>query len=411
MSYLARFVLVFLGLWYLYVQTPLALAETHQNSLSLAQSEFIQGSRYYYGLETEKDMDKALSWYMKSAEKGHAKSELAVSQVLSFGDFKNRRFEEALPWLIKASMPHTTPQISGSKKAEATAKKNLRWMCKKGLVDFPDEHPYAYDPKCWLKRGNRLFYGSSQLDYHLFKDKSKYYGIKKDYVSARHYLEKAFEAGEEKASINLAKIYKNGLGVKRDAEKFHFYVAIASDEGHGKSSYYLAEQALESKDHSEYIEKLHASAQEGYWKATSKLSLAYFNGEYVDKNSEMAFMYFFLSGKSSYVRNRDARHGDTRLPFIKNTFLPIFQTEISLELLEKAHQDALNFAKDNNFRSSQMKKIDRSYNIAVSDFHYVQETGGEWHKSATLSRLSYYFLFFVLMMVISSVARRIVHRS
>ena len=400
-----------LGILLFLVSSLPVFAETHSTSLKLAQSEYELGSLYFYGRGVKKDNTQALNWYLKSAEKGHAKSELAVSQVLAFGDNRNRRFQESLPWLIKAAGPHETPQISGMKAAQTSAKKNLRWMCKKGLVDFPDSHPYAHDPKCWLKRGNRLFIGSSRIDYYLMKDKSKYYGIEKDVILARHYLEKAFNAGEEKASINLAKIYGNGIGVPKDPEKFAYYLDIAGEIGDAKSNYHLAEQALNTGNDNHYFEKLKSASKKGHTKASSELAWAYFKGEKLEKNYHNAFMYFFLAGKRQYVRNRDPRHGDTRLPFFENTFLSSFQTEISAELLDKAHQEALNFAKENKFKSYRTKKITYAYNIAISDLEYVQETGGEWYKSNLFSNLSYYFLFFVLMYTIRGVAGSFIQRG
>ena len=387
-------------------------AKMDESGLKLSQVEFETGSKYFYGIGVEKDLDTALFWYLKSAEKGHAKSELAVSQVLAFSDPKNRRFEEALPWLIKAEGPHKTPQISGQSKAEASAKKNLKWLCKKGLVDFPESHPLASDPTCWLNRGKRLFYGISRVDYHLLKDKKKYYGvIKRDYIASRHYLEKAFSAGETEAAIHLAKIYGKGLGTPKDVEKFTYYTEQASEYGHGDSNFLLAERAKAAGDDQDYIEKLKSAAKGNNREALRDLGWAYLYGDHVDQNHETAFMYFFLSGHSTFVRQRDARHGDTRLPFFENKFLPIFQTEISLEMLEHSHEKALTFAKENGFRRYQIKKIERSYKIAVSDFHYVEETGGEWHKSGIFPRIATYILLFAAMLVLRSVASSVVNRS
>jgi len=389
MAYLRPYIILILGILLTGAASSLAWAKMDDSALRASQVEFETGSRYYHGRGVKKDLDAALLWYLKSAEKGHAKSELAVSQVLAFGDPKNRRYEEALHWLLKAEGPHKTPQISGQAKAEASAKKNLKWMCKKGLVDFPESHPLAADPTCWLNRGKRLLYGVPRADYYLRKDKKKYYGvIKKDYVASRHYLEKAFSAGETDAAIHLAKIYGKGLGTPKDIKKSAYYTERASEIGHGDSTYRLAERAKAAGDAQDYVAKLKSAAEGRNWKAPRDLAWAYYNGDSVDQNHETAFMYFFLAGHPTFVRQRDARHGDTRLPFFENKFLPIFQTEISLETLESAHQSALSFAKENNFRRYDIKKIERSYNRAVSDFYYVQDTGGEWHKSDIFSNLT-----------------------
>ncbi|WP_427453971.1 tetratricopeptide repeat protein [Litorimonas sp. WD9-15] len=403
---------ILIGLFLHLTVSFVAQAGTTDSELTLAQAQFQKGSQYYYGRGVEKNLDQALFWYLKSAEKGHAKSELAVAQVLAFGDRKKPRYQDALPWLIKAQGPHTSPQISGMEKAEASATKNLKWLCRKGLVDFPKDHALAKDPNCWLKRGDRLFHGSSSLNYYLKKDKKKYYGvIKKDYVASRHYLEKAFFAGKTEAAIHLAEIYKKGLDVQPDSEKFDYFTKQAAEEGHGKSNYYLAEQALEAGDNHDYVEKLNSAAAGDSWEASQKLAWAYFYGDGVNQDYERAFMYFFLREQSTFVRERDPRHGDTRLPFFKNKFLSVFQTEISLETLEHAYRQAVDFAEDHNFRQSKFEKIERSYNIAVSDFHYVKETGGEWYKSDLLSKLSIYFLFFIMVLTIRTVTSGLINRK
>ena len=418
MRFWGKHFLILMSVWVILLAPTLSWAKTDQKSLDRAQHEFVQGSRYYHGRGTEKDMDKALAWYMKSAEKGHAKSELAVSQVLMFGDPKKPQYDAALPWLIKASRRHKTPQISGMKQAVSSAKKNLRWMCQKGLVDFPERHPYANDPKCWLNRGNRLFVGSSLPVNDLQDDTRKYYGIKKDYVSAKNYLEKAFDAGETEAAINLAKIYLNGFGTPKDVEKYDYYVKFAAAVNHNKSNFYLAEKALEAKTEQLYSEKIYYAAQSGEKRALSALGWAYFNSnrrrDYedeitadLDTNNETAFAYFFLAGRRQYVRNRRSwrlRNDDIFLPFLENKFLATFQSEISLDLLARSRAEALNFAKENKFSSSHIKIIDKSYYTAVDDLNYFKE-GGKLNQSRLWLRLLYLFLLFISIYTISTVSQ------
>jgi len=415
MRFWGKHFLILLSACVILLAPTLSWAKTDQKSLDRAQHEFVQGSRYYHGRETEKDMDKALAWYIKSAEKGHAKSELAVSQVLMFGNPKKPQYDAALPWLIKASRHHKSPQISGMKQAVSSAKKNLLWLCNEGLVDFPERHPYANDPKCWLNRGNHLFVGSSLPVNNLQDDTRKYYGIEKNYVSAKNYLEKAFDAGETEAAINLAEIYLNGFGTPKDVEKYDYYVKFVAAVNHNKSNFYLAEKALEAKTEQLYSEKIYYAAQSGEKRALSALGWAYFNGTRkrfydgeitanLNINNETAFAYFFLAGQDQYVRGRNngklLRASNTaflKLPFLKNKFLTAFESEISLGLLARSRAEALNFAKENKFSSYHIKKIDKSYYIAIDDLNYMKNAGGKYNQSGLWLKLMFPFLLFILL--------------
>jgi TPR repeat protein len=381
------------------------------NQVKDAQAEFVQAGRYYYGRGTEKDIEKALSLYKQSAAKGHAKSELAVAQVLIYGYKENRRYREALPWLIKASQPHDGPQISGREKAEETANKLLTQLCKKGLVDFPESHSYAQDPKCWLARGNRLFSATVPKGYSSGRSSVTDYKVTKSSVAARLYLERAFEAGEVDAVDYLAKMYRDGLGVPADEEKFLSYLKRASDMGHPKASFYLAEQALEAGDKTEYLSRLQIAADRGHQASARNLAWAYIRGTDVQIDEERALMYFFISGQRQYVRARSPRRGDIRLPFDKNAFLPLFQSENITAILERAHRNALEIANRNAFKSRLISALEKSYNIAKSDAEYFKETGGQWHQSGIWNRLVFYFMFLVLLLLTRSIIAALIRRS
>jgi len=250
--------------------------------------------------------------------------------------------------------------------------------------------------------------------------------VHKDYVSAKNYLEKAFDAGETEAAINLAKIYFNGFGTPKDVEKYDYYVKFAAAVNHNKSNFYLAEKALEAKTEQLYSEKIYYAAQSGEKRALSALGWAYFNGnrrrDYedeitadLDTNNETAFAYFFLAGRRQYVRGRHRgyvkgqhywrlRNDDIFLPFLENKFLATFQSEISLDLLARSRAEALNFAKENKFSSSHIKIIDKSYYTAVDDLNYFKE-GGKLNQSRLWLRLLYLFLFTISIYTISTVSQ------
>lgn len=218
----------------------------NQPAILDALTQYQMGSKYRLGIGVEADPEIALKWFTKAANQGSAKAEYAVGWMLAFSDNPPHDYAAALPWLLKASGPHPGPIESGYRDTQKRANAKLDWMCKKGVVEFPQTHLYAADPKCLLARGNRLFYGRDKLG-EILAD-SKNYHVEKDYVAARSFLERALEGGQKSAAINLTKIHQQGLGVPKNQEKFEVYLNIAGKTNDGKTNFFLAERAKEKNE-------------------------------------------------------------------------------------------------------------------------------------------------------------------
>lgn len=343
-----------------------------------AQTQYEMGSAYRKGIGVTADSDLALKWYRKAAEQGLAKGEYAVAWMLAFENEAQNDYVAALPWLLRASGPHKTPQGSAYAEIKNKAERRLKWMCKKGVVDFPASHPLSKDSKCWLARGNRFFYGRDRLgelaglrNYH----------VERDYVRARTLLEKALAAGEKSAAINLANIYKDGLGTPPDDAKFEHYLQIAGETNNGRVNFFLAERAEKNMDIETYIRRLKIAATDEHTRAARQLGKVYFEGDLTDKDFETAFTYFFLGERESYFLDRRARRKGGRLPGENADMLEFLRRDTALQILDRAKTRADAFAMTHDFRDSTLEKIERSYRNAVSDLNWIAEGNDtRWYR-------------------------------
>ena len=346
----------------------------------------------HYRFETKKNLDKSLSYHLEAAKADYAVSQYAVGYVLGFDKDRDPDYAESLFWMLKVIGTHETPQIPKYKNLKVEANKALRKLCKRGVVDFPESHPFSKDPYCWRKRGDKLFYGRDKLG-EFFGGKK--HGVEQDYVKSRYYLEKAYEAGQVKASINLAKIYGKGLGVEINPAKYQKYVKSAAELGDSKTHLSLAEQAKAEGRIVDYIEHLEIAAKTKWplgSKASRTLGKIYFEGELVPHDFEKALMHFFLSGKRKYAKGEKLT-----LPGENSEMIRALRNVTAIENIDAAKVAADDFAIKHKFSDSKKRDIKRSYGYAVRNFHYVQRTGGQWYKD----RNWWVILIMLLIIVVS----------
>jgi len=378
-------------------------AQKPRSPHALAQTHYEMGSRYRLGIGIEKSPELALDWFTRAANKGSAKGQYAVAWMLAFSEDEGARdYLAALPWLLKASGPHPAPHESGYRDAQKRAEKKLKWMCRKGVVEFPDSHPFSKDPTCLLARGNRLFHGRDKLSEVLAG--SRNYGVEKDYVQARKYLERALESGEKKAAVNLAKIHKKGLGTDKDETKFEYYLQIAGETNDGETNYYLAERANKNGNTDQYIERLKQAAVGKHSRASKQLGHVYFKGDIVEKDTETALMYYLLGGHRNYAKSYHGGRIDT-----KPEMVAFYLTDSAFATLETAKARADDFAKEHKFRRYGLKNIEESYSRAKSDLNWVKETNGVVPFKNTFGGNLFYrifliFCFGMMLWVIRSLA-------
>ena len=235
-----------------------------QNGDMFAQK--IMGHYYYYGHFVEKNDEKAIKWYEKSADQGDANAQDNCGIMYYEGLGVEQSFEKAIYWHEKAA-----------EQGHAKAQYNLALM------------------------------------YYVGE------GVEQSFEKTIYWYEKSAEQGDAKAQNNLADMYYEGKGVERDYEKAIVLYKKAAEQGHPDAQYRLAWMY----DYGEGIERAYdkavywyeKSAKQGGFGSFEALGDIYNEGRVgVRKNIKKAQDYYkkafneykeLLAVKGNYFTQRD----------------------------------------------------------------------------------------------------------
>ena len=194
-------------------------------------AQFCLGFKYYQGSGCARDFSKAMRWYRKAAEQGHAEAQEKLAETLDRGKEVSRNLEEAAVWYRKAA-----------EQGRAKAQARLAAM---------------------LDRGE---------------------GIPRDPEAAAALYCKAARQRDETAQHRLAEMLDKGEGVPRNREKAeNLYRSLA---GRGNPA---AKAWIDAFD-AEEAEKLRKAAKQGNAMAQFALAEAYEEGRGVQKDVVLAWI-------------------------------------------------------------------------------------------------------------------------
>ena len=159
------------------------------------------GERYYDGDEyVRKNLTKAVKWYTKAAEQGHAVAQCYLGFCYADGVGIEKDLDKALRWFTQATeTEHMTVNEIANCYLDAI----------KGNTDAQ------------FDLGNRYYYG---YDY-----------VRKNLTKAVEWYTKAAEQGHAKAQFNLGLCYEYGIGVEKDLIKAMEWYTKASKHGYEKA--------------------------------------------------------------------------------------------------------------------------------------------------------------------------------
>ncbi len=78
--------------------------EKYVESLLTAEEEFAKAERYYRGRDVPRDLESAVQWYRKAADKGHVQSQYSLGIAYADGAGVPRDEAEGLRWLRRAAV-------------------------------------------------------------------------------------------------------------------------------------------------------------------------------------------------------------------------------------------------------------------------------------------------------------------
>lgn len=197
------------------------------SALGSVEANYLLAVMNMRGYARAPDVGLAISYYIKAAEKEHAKAQYELSVIYSNKALDRIDYKQHLYWLKKSAKNNFDKAIHNLATIAVRVKK---YPTAVGL--FNQAVKLNYSPSL-LSLGNMYFYGV---------------GLNQNYSKAFPLLHKAYLAGEEAAAFPLATLYERGIPVKKDIEKAQVLYKEAIDKGNISAGYNLAMLLIEQKD-------------------------------------------------------------------------------------------------------------------------------------------------------------------
>ncbi len=195
-----------------------------------SEAQKMLGIMYDYGHGIKADSEKALHWYLLSAEQGHPAVQYQVGAKYFRGDGVKQNYKEAARWWEMAA--------NGG---QVDAQFNLGLMYFRGLSITADDEKAA----ALFSQAAEQGHGHSQYSLAVMYAFGR--GVSKDYATALTWFTKSAEQGIAQAQFNLGVFYENGYGVEKDREAALGWYEKAAAKGTVEAKNKLAE--LRSPDY------------------------------------------------------------------------------------------------------------------------------------------------------------------
>ncbi len=176
-----------------------------------ANALFALGEFYYLGMGVPKDLEKAMEYFERAAQKGHVKAAFNLGHI----SFERGEYDKARKWFERA--------------AEAKDPKSMLYLGEihyQGLGVPQDYGKALY----WYTKASEAGYPQAQYSLGMMFFEGK--GVKRDYQQAAKLFEKAAEQEHAEAAYMLGKMYLEGLGVPKNMELAKRYITQAYIDGH-----------------------------------------------------------------------------------------------------------------------------------------------------------------------------------
>ncbi|MBR2672808.1 MAG: SEL1-like repeat protein [Oscillospiraceae bacterium] len=253
-------------------------------------TQFELAQHYFKGTGTKQDYARALEWYTKAAEQGHAGAMFKVGQCFYKGLGTDEDRAEALKWYEKAG-------DSGHSQAAFAAGQ----MYYTG--DGTDKD--IYKAKAWLEESRE------HKGYDLLYDINKELGTKlttKEINAKIDELEAEAEKGDESAMLELAEWYSNGKNLRPNMEAARIWASQAYEMNSWRAPHQMGVILERQGDPRGAIEWFRKGAEEDDSNAQYKLATYILEGKYTERNLDEAFELLrqvYNEGPSGFIYDRD----------------------------------------------------------------------------------------------------------
>ena len=242
-------------------------------------AQFLLGSRYY----TNKDFPKALIWYKRAANSGHARAQLNLGYAYQIGEGVEIDIEISKKWYERAAQ-----------QGLANAQNNLA-----NIFEQSGNFEKAF---YWYKLAADQGFVHAEASLGFAYSQGR--GVKVNAEAAFKYYQIAAEKGIPEAQSNLALMFAQGRGTNVDASSALHWLKSSADQGYATAEYLLGDFYVQgfgvNVDVLEAVRWFKKASVRGDVRAQNTLA-----SYYADRNGEvfdplLAYMWFAVVAKHAY---------------------------------------------------------------------------------------------------------------
>ena len=254
-----------------------------------AETQFLLGFAYWYGMRVDKDQREAVRWFRKAAEQGDADAQNYLGLAYWNGEGVDKDQREAVRWYRKAAeQGNATAQFllgnayDFGKGVDKDQREAARWYRKAA----EQEHAYA-----------QYFLGLAYWNGE---------GVDKDKREAVRWWRQAAEQGHAKAQYNLGYAYWHGEGIDENKREAVRWYRKAAEQGNANAqnnlgiAYWYGTGV--DKDQREAVRWWRQAAEQGNANAQFLLGIAYWHGEGVIADEYEAYIWYSLAKANGQER-------------------------------------------------------------------------------------------------------------
>ena len=230
-----------------------------------ADAQYRLGFCYKVGRTVEEDEYKSAAWYRKAAEQGHVPAQYELGRCYEDGYGVKQDSGKAAEWYLKAAEQFRKAAEQG----DADAQYRLGHCYKNGHGVEQDSGKAAE----WYRKAAEQGFKDAQMFLALCYEYG--IGVEQNYSKAVEWYQKAAEKEDFNAPIILGDHYSDGRGVDKDYSKAAEWYRKAAEQGHGRAQYYLGcfyeDGKGVEKDYGKALEWYTKAAEQGYEGAVESL--------------------------------------------------------------------------------------------------------------------------------------------
>ena len=293
-----------------------------------AEAQYQIGFSYWSGDGVEEDHKMAVEWWKKAAEQGHAKAQYKIGYCYALGEEVEEDHKMAVEWWRKAAeqgYAKAQYKIGFSYWFGAGVEKDTKiaaeWW-KKAAEQGHAEAQYMIGYCYWSGEGLEKNYkiaaewwkkaaekGHAGAQYKIGYCYALGDGVEEDHKMAAEWWKKAAEQGHAEAQYAIGGCYCHELGVEKDTKIAAEWWMKAAEQGHAEAQYqigqiYYCSILFDSAAREKAVEWWKKAAEQGHAEAQYQIGKCYYNGEGVEKNYKIAVEWWKKAAEQGHAETQ-----------------------------------------------------------------------------------------------------------